>query len=71
MAIFSSQSEAKSQFHQFFKLRNLTQFLRALALDRPVFELQKCYLDENWSESNQKLIGVLRPGLACLGSKLR
>ena len=43
----------------------------ALALARPVFELEKCYLDENWSESNQKLIGVLRPGLACLGSKLR
>ena len=31
-----------------------------LALARPVFELEKCYLDENWSESNQKLIGVLR-----------
>ena len=42
-----------------------------LALARPVFELEKCYLDENWSESDQEFIGVLRPGLACLGSKLR
>ena len=25
----------------------------SLALARPVFELEKCYLDENWSESNQ------------------
>ena len=71
MAIFVSQSEAKSQFHQFFKLRKLTQFLRALAVDRPVFELQKCYLDENWSESNQEFSGVFRCCLACLGSKLR
>ena len=43
----------------------------ALVLARPVFELEKCYLDENWSESNQEFIGVLRPGLACLVSKLR
>jgi len=42
-----------------------------LALARPVFELQKCYLDENWSESNQEFSGVLRPGLACLVGKLR
>ena len=41
-----------------------------LALARPVFELQKCYLDENWSEINQEFIGVVRHGLARLVSKL-
>ena len=41
------------------------------ALARPVFELQKCYLDENWSEFNQEFFGVLGTGLACLVQKLR
>ena len=43
----------------------------AIALARPVFELQKCYLDENCSEFNQKSIAVLRTWLACLVQKLR
>ena len=42
-----------------------------LALARPVFELQKCYLDENCSEFNQEFIAVLRPGLSCTVQKLR
>ena len=36
-----------------------------------IFELEKCYLHENWSDFNQKSIGVLRPDLACLDQKLR
>ena len=43
----------------------------AIALARPVFELQKCYLDENCSEFNQESIAVLRAWLACLVQKLR
>ena len=37
----------------------------AIALARPVFELQKCYLDENCSEFNQEFIAVLRTKYLC------
>ena len=41
------------------------------SLSLSIFELQKSYLHENWSEFNQKCIGGLRPSLGCLLSKLR
>jgi len=40
----------------------------AIALARPVFELQKCYLDENCSEFNQEFIAVLRKKTALVSS---